>query len=190
MPRKRSGPDIPTGSVRKDLADKLAAELKGSREFGQPVIYERLFRTGKERVTVIWDAWQNLPLQERTATILRAYELAEGAESRDRIALASGLTVPEAHAAGMLPAQIIPARRKDDPLTEDQIQQALLEEGGSLLFDPPRVHLYFSTPEEAEAARQRLIERFPGSEEVWLINVEITAQDFAKGQDWATVMEQ
>jgi hypothetical protein len=182
MPRKRIGPEARTGSVKKELAEELAAELKSNREFGQPVIYEHAFRTGKVRVTVIWDAWQDVPLQERTATILHAYEMAEGPESRDRIALASGLTVPEAHAAGMLPFQILAALRKGDPMTHDQVKQAMLDEGGSLLFHPLRVQLRFATGEEAETARQRLIQRFPGSEDVWIIDREITAQDLAKVQ--------
>jgi hypothetical protein len=189
MPRKRIGPDARIGSVNKQLAEKLAAELKNNRELGQPVIYEHAFRTGKLRVTVIWDAWHDTPLQERSATILRAYEMAEGSESRDRIALASGLTVPEANAAGMLPYRIITALRKSDPVTYDQARQAMLDEGGSQLFNPTMVQLRFATGEEAEAARQRLIQRFPGSEDVWIIEREVTAQDFAKALDWAQVEE-
>src|SRR5712672_241582 len=101
MPRKKIGPQMRAGVANGDLADRLAAEVKSGREYGQPLIYEQTFRTGKVRVTVIWDAWDGVPLQERSTTILRAYETAEGADSRDRIALASGLTFPEAHAAGM-----------------------------------------------------------------------------------------
>ena len=120
MPRKKLGPDAPSAGAKQGLAEKLAAELKHSREHGQPLIYEQAFRTGKVRVNVVWDAWDAAPMAERSATILRAYELAEGAESRDKIALASGLTVPEAYASGMLPYQIIPALRKGDPLTRKQ----------------------------------------------------------------------
>ena len=57
----------------------------------------------------------------------------EGREASDNIALASGLTVPEACAAGMLPYQILAAVRKGDPLTREQAQQAMLEEGASTL---------------------------------------------------------
>jgi hypothetical protein len=153
------------------------------------VIYEHVFRTGKVRVSVIWDKWQDVPLQERSATILRAYEMAEGPESRDRIALASGLTVPEAHAAGMLPYRIITALRKSDPVTYSQARQAMLDEGGSQLFNSMMVQLRFATEEEAEAARQRLIQRFPGSEDVWMIEREVTAQDLANAQDWAKMGE-
>src|SRR5437667_12322584 len=92
------GTEIRTGSVKNEFAEKLAAELKSNREYGQPFIYEQEYRTGKLRVTVVWDEWNGMSLQERSATILRAYELAEGIPYRERVALASGLTVPEAHA--------------------------------------------------------------------------------------------
>ncbi|MGP0063445.1 MAG: hypothetical protein ACLQGP_07595 [Isosphaeraceae bacterium] len=85
------------------LAEKLAEELNSGRDYGQPLVDEQEFATKKSRVTVIWDEWANASLEERSAIILRAYELAEGADAREKIALTSGLTVPEATAAGMLP---------------------------------------------------------------------------------------
>src|SRR5271155_5060848 len=106
MPRRRIGVGVRRGAVRNTLAERRANELKSNQEFGQPFIYEQEYATGKLRVNVIWDEWEGIPLQERSATILRAYELAEGSCYRDRLALASGLTVPEAHASGMLPYEI------------------------------------------------------------------------------------
>jgi hypothetical protein len=185
MPRKTIGPEAPTANARKDLAEKLAAELKTSRDYGQPLIYEQMFRTGKVRVMVMWDAWEGTPLTQRSATILRAYEMAEGPEARERIALASGLTVLEAQAAGMLPYQIIPALRKGDPVTADQVRQAMLDEGASQLPSPQQLQLRFATDDDAEASRQRLIRRLPGSDDVWMVTCEITAQDIAKASDWA-----
>jgi hypothetical protein len=73
MPVKKIGPDRPSADVKKDLAEKLAAELKNSRDAGQPVIYEHAFRTGKVRVNVIWDAWDGIPLQHRDRMILHAF---------------------------------------------------------------------------------------------------------------------
>ena len=189
MPRKRMSPQTYSSTAAGGLAERLAAELKSSRDSGQPVIYEQEFPTGKARVTVIWDAWANLPLEERTAVILRAYEVAEGREARARIALASGLTVPEAHAAGMLAYQILPALRKGDPLTIEQARQAMLDEGASALLAPEALQLRFATEEEAEAARRRLIRRFPASDDVWIINREVTAQDLSRAQDWAQAEE-
>lgn len=187
MPRKRIGVEVQLASARGGLAEQLATELKSDRESGQPLILEREFRTGKASVTVIWDEWIRVPLPERSATILRAYELAEGPASRDRIALASGLTVPEAYAAGMVPYQIIAALRKNDPVTSEEARQAFLDEGASRLLDPQALQLRFATEEEAEACRQRLIRRFPGSDDVWIIHREMAAQDSAQLQEWVQV---
>ncbi len=126
MIRKKRVVEGQTSLHRSDLAERLANELRSNRECGQPVIEEQEFPNGKLRVTVIWDDWDRLPLEERTAVVLRAYELAEGRDYRNRIFLASGLTVPEAHAAGMLPYQIIPALRSSDPVTAEQCRQAML----------------------------------------------------------------
>src|SRR6266536_4837638 len=157
MPRKKGEfeekPRHPVG----DLAERLADELRSGREWGQPVIDEEEFPTGKIRVTVIWDAWDRLPLEDRTAVILRAYDLAEGRGYRERIALASGLTVPEAYAAGMLPFQIIPALRRGDKVTPEECRQAMIDEGASTLLAPDKPQLRFATEEEAEAARRRLV---------------------------------
>src|SRR5438132_8349295 len=112
MPRKRTGFEPPRRRAVGNLVERLADELKSDRASGQPVIDEEEFPTGKLRVNVIWDEWDRVPPEERTATILRAYEQAEGPEYRDRIALASGLTEPEAYAAGMRPFRIIPALRQ------------------------------------------------------------------------------
>ena len=183
MPRKRIGPDFPLADATAGLAEKLATELKSGQDYGQPLIYEQEFRTGKVRVTVIWDEWDGMPLQARSATILKAYETAEGAESRERIALASGLTVPEAQAAAMLPYQILTALRKSDPVTNEQARQAFLEEGASQLVNRQALQLRFATAEEAQAARQRLIRRFPGSDDAWIINRELLPQDFASLHD-------
>jgi hypothetical protein len=183
MPRKRIGLELPTGGAKQELAKQLAAELNSDRPYGLPFIYEQEYRSGKLLILVVWDDWAPLPLQERSATILRAYELAEGPAYVDRIALTSGLTVPEALGAGMLPYHIIPALRRGDPVTADDVRQALLAEGGTRLVSPGRVQLRLATHEEAEAARQRLIEKFPGSEEIWLIERDSTGPESISGAD-------
>lgn len=179
MPRRITGPEAETTPPKAHLARQLADELKSNRDFGQPLIYEQTFETGKARATVIWDAWDGLPLPDRTATILRAYEMVEGASARDRIALASGLTFPEAHAAGMLPFEIIAAPRKSDPVGRDEARKAMIELGGSALFEPDTIRLRFATKEEAERAKEQLIKRFPGSDDVWIIHREVSAFDSA-----------
>src|SRR6266436_10376455 len=128
MPRKRRGFEEPPRRAVGNLVERLVDELRCDRQSGQPLIEAEEFPTKKLRVNVIWDEWDRVPMEDRTATILRAYEQAEGRDYRDRIALASGLTVPEAHAAGMLPYQVIPALRRGDPVTLDQCRRALIEE--------------------------------------------------------------
>lgn len=169
MPRKqRHFVESPRRAIGA-LVDRLVDELKTNRQSGQPLIDEEEFPTGRLRVNVIWDDWDQISLEDRTATILRAFEKAEGKMYAERIALASGLTLPEAHAAGMLPCEVIAALRKGDPLTLEDCRNAMIEEGASILLDPDRPQLRFATEEEAEAAVKRLSERLPGSEPAWLI---------------------
>ncbi|HKI33286.1 MAG TPA: hypothetical protein VKA46_15645 [Gemmataceae bacterium] len=181
MPRKRRGFEEPPRRTVGHLAERLVDELKSDRQSGQPMIEEEEFPTKKLRVNVIWDEWERVPLEDRTATILRAYEQAEGGDYRDRIALASGLTIPEAHAAGMLPYQVIAAVRQTDPVTAEQCRRALIEEGASILFGEDQPQLRFSTEEDADAARKRLAERLPNSEPVWVVTKEVgTVEDWAQ----------
>jgi hypothetical protein len=177
MPRKRLTVDQEAPRTQSALVERLADELKKEDGSGQPLIYEQEFHTGKLRVTVIWDAWERLPLDERSAIILRAYELAEGEEYKNRVALPSGLTVWEAYDLGMLPYQIIPALRDGDVVTKEQVRNAMLEEGASELPDPNEPRLRFRTLAEAEAGKQRLIQRLPGSNPVWVIHNEIMDHD-------------
>ncbi|MCI0460385.1 MAG: hypothetical protein L0Z62_25815 [Gemmataceae bacterium] len=179
MPRKRRGVEEQPRPTSGDLAERLADELRSNRPSGQPLIDEQEFPSGAIRVTVIWDDWDRLPLEDRTAVILRAYDLAEGRDYRERIALASGLTIPEAHAAGMLPFQIIPALRRDDPVTLEECRRDMIDEGASTLLGSEKPQLRFASEEEAEAGRRRLVERLPASEQVWVIT-----QDVCQVEDW------
>src|SRR5207244_6353681 len=129
-------------------------ELKANRESEQPFIYEQGFSTGKVRILVIWDDWKDLPLEQRTTIILSAIEQSDGKDYRAKVALASGVTVPEGVAAGMLPYQIITARRKGDRVTLEQCREAMLAEGASQLFGPNVLQLRFPTEDSAEACRR------------------------------------
>jgi hypothetical protein len=150
--------------------EELAHELKQGGDSGQPMIDEQHFpRTGKIRASVFWDKWDGVPHEDRADIILRAYEKAEGKEVRDRIALAVGLTIPEAVEAGMLPFQVIPLLRKGDLVTAEDCYQAMLDEGASHMLPGGKPELRFVTEEEAKASIERLAKRLPGSGPVWAI---------------------
>src|SRR5262249_39033553 len=119
MPRQTRTVSEPKRALPTGLAERLAEELRNGQPSGQPLIDELVFPTNRMRVLVIWDAWDRLTHEDRTAVILRAYQLAGDRQTEERIALASGLTVPEAHAAGMLPFQVIFALRKGDVVTAE-----------------------------------------------------------------------
>ncbi len=176
MPRKTRTLEEQTLPANNSLSERLAEEIRNARESGQPMIEEVKYPTGKLRVTVIWDAWNPLPMEDRTATILKAYESAEGVGYRRQIALASGLTFPEAYAAGMLPFQIIAALRSSDPVSLDQCREAMIQEGASVLMSADRPQLRFTSLEDAEAAMRRLVQRLPSSDQVWAITQEASAE--------------
>jgi hypothetical protein len=165
------------------LVDSLVDELKSNRESGQPFIYEQQFDTGRIRVLVVWDAWMNIPLEDRTSTILAAYEKAGETDFRTRIALASGLTVPEAAVAGMLPYRVSPALRKSDPVTLEECRQAMLTEGGTSLMGRDHVELRVATEEQAEASVQRLVKKLPQSSEIWVITRDLEIPEFGPSDE-------
>jgi len=72
MPRKRRRFEDPPHRTVGTLVARLADELKSDRQSRQPIVYEEEFPTKKLRVNVIWDEWDSVPLEDRTATILRA----------------------------------------------------------------------------------------------------------------------
>lgn len=153
-----------------DLVTELADELRANRPFGQPVIHEQRFpRTDAIRITAIWDKWESVIDEDRVATIMQAYENVEGGDFRDRLALAIGLTVPEAHEAGLLPVQIVTALRESDPVTADQCRDAMIKLGASVLADPNQPVLRFATTEEADQCVLKLVEDLPGSKPVWVV---------------------
>ena len=155
----------------------LATELRSNHESGQPFIYEHTFGSGRIRILVVWDEWNDLSLEQRTDIILAAVEISDGKEYRDRVALANGVTMPEGAAAGMLPYQIITALRKSDPLTPEQCRKAMAAEGASILLGPETPLLRFPTAESAEACRKRLAKKLPKSDEIWVVTRDLPPLD-------------
>lgn len=171
MPKKQRTVQEGSPPLSSSLVPRLADELAHAREAGQPLIDEETYPSGNVRVTVIWDEWAGIPHDDRTHVILQAYETAQDVR-RHQIALASGFTFAEAIGLGMLPYEVLPAVRKDDPVSLPQCHQAMIEEGATQLI-PGQPRLRFGTQEEAEAMRRRLARRLPNSEPVWLVNQEV-----------------
>src|SRR4051794_30525654 len=107
MPRIKRQAEPPR-SRYPQLVAELVLELKSQRESGQPLIEELLFpRTNNLQVTAIWDKWERVPEEDRSLTILQAFEQAEGKEYSSRIALAIGVTYPEAREHGLVPFRVV-----------------------------------------------------------------------------------
>ncbi|MBM4091778.1 MAG: hypothetical protein FJ276_20480 [Planctomycetes bacterium] len=175
MPRIIRGLEDQRRRLYPDLVAELVGELREGRPFGQPLIHEQRFpETNAVRTTIIWDKWASIADDERVATILQAYEEAEGREFRDRIALAMGLTVPEAYDSGLLPIQIVTALRNTDSVTPEQCRQAMIDAGASVVSGPDHPILRFATLDEAERTVRRLTELLPDSEQVWVITQEVS----------------
>src|SRR5262245_46745697 len=182
MPRIQRKLEPRAVSRHPGLLAELAEELRNAHEGGQPRIEEQVSpATGRLRVQVFWDKWEPLSDEQWVAVIRQAYEQVEGKEFQDRIALAMGLTIPEAIEYGMVPYRVVTAVRQDDPVTLEQCHEAMIAEGASVLLDPKKPLLCFATEEEAEACRQRLIQRLPKSEAVWLISTEMAQIAWANG---------
>lgn len=157
-----------------EILEELKRELQNSRAAGQPIIDELVLpKTGALNITVIWDRWDPVPDEERFNIIMRAYDEVETKEFVNRIALAMGLTVPEAIEANLLPYQVTAAWRKTDKVTLEQCREAAIQQGASVLQDPNKPQLRFRTLQEAEACVQRLIAMLPGSESIWTVSKEI-----------------
>lgn len=171
MPRIKTGWKPTISQAYLTLVDRLEAELRQNTEFGQPIIEEEQFpESGARRVNVIWDEFVDVPDDQRTLIVLAAFERAEGKSYSDQIALVSGLTVPEAHLAGLMPYQVHALVRKSDPVTLEQCIEEMKKEGASLLFDKKVPRLYFTSEEQAQAAVERLKSRLPQSDDIWAVS--------------------
>ena len=174
MPRKIQGPDeLAAKRPTLQLSAVLAEELAADRDSGQPWIDEQRFKNGLVKVSVLWDRWDDVADEDRTRAILDAYRIVEGEDFTRTIALATGLTFSEAYALGLLPYQIITARRRDDPVTLDQLHEAMIQQGASTLINPKTPQLRFALLNEAEACLRRLVAQLPASEQVWQITQEV-----------------
>ncbi len=92
---------------RPDLVRTLADELSKtgtSSDPAIPTIYEEPQPyAGSLHVTVIWSRWAGVPVEQRGAIILDAYQAAGLQDELRRITVALGLTPEEAQNLGIKP---------------------------------------------------------------------------------------
>lgn len=159
--------------INHNLVENLSQQLIDDYQVAQPLIYEYELRGGLLRAIVVWDKWLSLPLEERTAIILAAYK----SQGHENIALASGLTIPEAVALGLLRFRVIPTLRKSDGISQETCWETMRSVGASGLFDVNQPQLYFATRSEAEQTIVELVKRLPGTDEIWTIVQEAGGMD-------------
>lgn len=168
MPRIKLAPE-PVKTAHPQLVGELVQELKADKEFGQPLAVEEPYGgTDHLRVTVFWDRFDPVSDEERTRIILEAYERLDP-EYTESIAVALGLTFPEAEEEWMLPYEVVPNLRPGDAVTLEKCHQAMMELGASTLRKSHGPVLRFPTGEMARRCVARLIELLPESKDVWTV---------------------
>jgi hypothetical protein len=170
MPRKIIRPLDGSQFADRSLCNLLVDELRSPHDVGQPLVIEHQFpSTDKKQIQVIWDKFEGIAEQDRSELILSAFEQVEGKPTRDKILFASGFTVPEAAAAGILPFQVVPAKVAQVEVGTEQLFNAMKEEGASTVAGTTT--LRFPTFEDAETTKTRLDHRLPQGR--WLIVQEV-----------------
>jgi hypothetical protein len=154
-----------------ELVQRLAKELAyGDRP--QPAFIEQLMPyTNSRHVYVIWDQWTELPEDERSDIILRAYSSHEG-DASDNIAFGVGMTGQEALDVGLLPYVVQPVGTKTH--TEKSLlreERAKKTELANTILGSRAKHLRYPTNQAAEEAVERLCKAAPKSK--WTITHEI-----------------
>ena len=172
MPRHVRGADQPSVDVR-SLTTELLHELQDPQPFGQPIILEdRTPETSSMRVHVIWDRWEGCLRRVRSAVIADAYRSLNYIQADEQLTVCLGLTVPEAVSIGLLPYEVVSARRRDESPSLAEYRQAILQVGASTLSSGEHPRLRFAALEDAEAAMEHLLEKLPGSK--WIIKQEVS----------------
>ncbi|HEX8201854.1 MAG TPA: hypothetical protein VF590_15365 [Isosphaeraceae bacterium] len=139
---------------RAEYVEQIAREIRGEVTTGaRPVIFEIPMNGSKTyHVIVVWDEWEDIPMDERTSIVTEAYEIFDtGRDVEDaitpRITTAIGVTAGEAVQLNLLPYQVKPtivSGLTDREDIQQKVRQAMREEGaiefagGPLLAFPSR----------------------------------------------------
>jgi hypothetical protein len=151
-----------------DLVEVLVEELACGRK-AQPAFIEQQMPVSFARhVYVIWDRWVDVPEDERSDVILRAYGRFEG-EASTNIAFGIGVTGQEAVELGLLP--FVVQYSNLEHVAPIDCEKAKKNELSSTILGIRSSELRYPTHEEAELAVERLQSAVPGSK--WTVTQEI-----------------
>ena len=88
-----------------ELVQAIADELRRGRPetpAGCPlIVIEEQRYTNTIQVTVVWDRWAGIDLEDRGRVIVEAFRQARGEDEAGRISIAMGVTADEARKIGM-----------------------------------------------------------------------------------------
>jgi hypothetical protein len=144
-----------TKKRRAELIDKLMNELAGKGESIGPVIFEiPLDGMSQIDVLVVWDEWEPVRPEDRSAIILEAYK-----KQKVKVGLASGATHAEALEQDLLPYTITSNPPHGEKAAPDKLRVAKLAAGGIPVGG--QIVLRFPTMSTAHTALQKLSELFP-----------------------------
>jgi hypothetical protein len=144
--------------LRKSLVARLKSEknIEGPGSPGSPLIFQiPIELSEKYDLLVVWEEWNDVRSDDRTALILDAFE-----EEKGNISQALGITYAEALEQELLPYQILPNCFFED-VSPEKIKDALLSEGGISLHNGEVVDLRFPTKIMAETAYRNLQKKLP-----------------------------
>jgi hypothetical protein len=152
--------------------DDLVEELVDGLTYGQktqPAFIEQEMPVSFARhVYVIWDRWAEVPDDERSDVILRAYGKFEG-EASTNIAFGIGVTGQEAVELGLLPFVVQYSSREHEALID--CEKVKKDELSNTILGTRSGELRYPTHDEAELAVERLQEALPKSK--WTITQEV-----------------
>jgi hypothetical protein len=152
------------GRQRDDLIQVLADELGREGVTGEPLIFENPASVpGRFFAVVVWSAWRDVPVRDRAAIILQAYQRFDGSHpgqpaKSPGLTMASGMTWEEADRRGLFRFAIEPNARPEE-VDADQIRQALIDEGA--VQTATGLRLRYASREPADQAYARLQARLP-----------------------------
>lgn len=154
---------------REHFVEQLAREIQGELTADpRPIIFEvPMNESGTYHIIVVWDEWEDIPLDERSSIVTEAYAIYDAGHAEEaiapRITAAIGATVHEANLLDLLPYHVKPTLplfgQSDRGDFEQKAWQAMREEGAFEFGGGPV--LAFPSRQMADEAFHRLAEKMP-----------------------------